>query len=135
MRPWCSTSFWGSGPLGAEELVAAGRRQRAESGSAHVRVYAAPHAPYSVSPALFRAIGRELDAHPGSLTTVHLAESPEEVELLRHGTGAWRPLLDELGAWDPAWVVPGMSPVDYAALSRVPGPADAGRPRRAVHGR
>ena len=116
-------------PLGAEELVAAGRRQRAKSGSTHVRVYAAPHAPYSVSPALFRAIGRELDSDPGSLTTVHLAESPEEVELLRHGTGAWRPLLDELGAWDPAWVAPGMSPVEYA---RSLGFLD--RPTLVVHG-
>ena len=113
----------------AEERVAAGRSQRDQAGSAHVRVAVAPHAPYSVSPPLFKAIGRELDTLPGSITTLHLAESREEVELLQHGTGAWRPLLDELGAWDPEWVAPRMSPVDYA---RSLGFLD--RPTLLVHG-
>ncbi len=113
----------------AEPLVAAGRDQRAQSGAAHVRVSVAPHAPYSVSPALFQAIGRELDATPGSITTLHLAESPEEVELLKQGTGPWRPLLDELGAWEPEWTPPGTSPVQYAAAL---GYLD--RPTLVVHG-
>lgn len=95
--------------------IQAGRVHRAAARSAHVRVTVAPHAPYSVSPALFQAIGDELDATPGSITTLHLAESPEEVELLKQGTGPWRPLLDELGAWDPEWTPPGTSPVQYAA--------------------
>jgi cytosine/adenosine deaminase-related metal-dependent hydrolase len=96
-------------------LVAAGRARRAEATRPHVRVTVAPHAPYSVSPALFAAIARELDATAGSVTTLHLAESGEETEFLRHGTGPWRPLLDELGAWDPAWPVPQASPVEYAS--------------------
>jgi cytosine/adenosine deaminase-related metal-dependent hydrolase len=113
----------------AEPLIAAGRDQRAQAGAAHVRVSVAPHAPYSVSPALFQAIGRELDATPGSVTTLHLAESPEEVELLKQGTGPWRPLLDELGAWEPEWTPPGTSPVQYAAAL---GYLD--RPTLVVHG-
>lgn len=99
----------------AEARVTAGRSRRASAGSGHVRVSVAPHAPYSVSPALFQAIGRELDATPGSITTLHLAESPEEVELLQRGTGPWLPLMEELGAWDPEWVPPGTSPIQYAA--------------------
>ena len=113
----------------AESRVAAGRRQRVEAASSHVRISVAPHAPYSVSPALFQAIGRELDADPGGITTLHLAESPEEVELLRSGTGPWRPLLDELGAWEPGWVPPAASPVQYAASLGY-----LSRPTLVVHG-
>ena len=78
-----------------------------------LRVSLAPHAPYSVSPALFTAIRTDLDAHPGEVTSVHLGESPEEVEFIRRGTGPWRALLDDLGLWTDAWVPPGTSPVAY----------------------
>ena len=79
----------------------------------HLRLSVAPHAPYSVSPALFRLIRQGLDAAPPAPTSVHLCESAEECELLRGGTGPWRDLLDELHAWDPTWVAPGCSPVEY----------------------
>jgi cytosine/adenosine deaminase-related metal-dependent hydrolase len=82
-------------------------------GRDRVRVSLAPHAPYSVSPALFQAIKADLDEHPGTVSTVHLAESPEEVEFLASGTGGWRRLLDDLGAWNPAWRVPQRSSVGY----------------------
>jgi len=80
---------------------------------ADVRVSLAPHAPYSVSPGLFGAIRADLDAHPGQMTTVHLAESAEELEFIRRGTGPWRVLLEELGVWTNAWEPPGTSPVEY----------------------
>ena len=69
----------------------------------------APHAPYSVSPDLFRAIAA---ASAGPLS-VHVAESAEELQLLRDGTGAWRELLGALGAWSDRWQVPGCSPIEY----------------------
>jgi len=78
-----------------------------------VRVSLAPHAPYSVSPALFAAIRADLDAHPGQMTSVHLGESPEEMEFIRRGTGPWRTLLEELDVWTDAWDVPGTTPVAY----------------------
>lgn len=78
-----------------------------------VRISLAPHAPYSVSPALFAAIRRDLDGHPQDVSTVHLAESPEEVEFIARGTGPWRDLLDEVGVWTSAWQPPGTSPVAY----------------------
>ena len=69
-----------------------------------------PHAPFSVSPALFRAIG----ARAGDLpVSVHLGESAEEMQFLRDGTGAWRELLGQLGAWNDAWQPPGCGPVEY----------------------
>ena len=78
-----------------------------------VRVSLAPHAPYSVSPALFAAIREDLDAHSGDVTSVHLGESPEETEFIRRGSGPWRVLLEELGVWTDVWVAPGTSPVAY----------------------
>ncbi|HEX5108948.1 MAG TPA: amidohydrolase family protein [Vicinamibacterales bacterium] len=77
-----------------------------------VRVSIAPHAPYSVSPALFGAIRRDLDARR-TVSSVHLGESKEEIELLRHGTGAVRHLLERLGVWTETWRPPGSSPVEY----------------------
>jgi cytosine/adenosine deaminase-related metal-dependent hydrolase len=69
--------------------------------------------PYSVSPALFAAIRADLDAHSGQVTSVHLGESPEEMEFIRRGSGPWRVLLEELGVWTEAWAAPGTSPVEY----------------------
>jgi cytosine/adenosine deaminase-related metal-dependent hydrolase len=78
-----------------------------------IRVSVAPHAPYSVSRELFLAIRADLDAHPGGLSSVHLGENPEEVELLREGTGEIRAVLEELGRWPADWRPPGSSPVRY----------------------
>jgi cytosine/adenosine deaminase-related metal-dependent hydrolase len=69
-----------------------------------------PHAAYSVSPALFRAIARAAGDRPLS---VHVGESPDEMQFLRDGTGAWRELLGRLGAWNEAWESPGCGPVEY----------------------
>jgi aminodeoxyfutalosine deaminase len=68
-----------------------------------------PHAPYSVSPDLFRAIA---GAGHGPLS-VHIAESADEVQFLHDGTGAWRDLLGRLGAWSDGWTPPGCRPVEY----------------------
>ncbi|HEY2434149.1 MAG TPA: amidohydrolase family protein [Vicinamibacterales bacterium] len=69
-----------------------------------------PHAPYSVAPALMRAIGRANGERPLS---VHLGESAQELEFLRDGSGDWRMLLEALGVWEPAWAPPGCGPVPY----------------------
>ena len=47
---------------------------------------------------------------------MHLAESPEELELLRHGGGPLRAFLEELGAWDATAIPPGTRPLDYLRL-------------------
>jgi cytosine/adenosine deaminase-related metal-dependent hydrolase len=79
-------------------------------GDGSVRVTLTPHAPYSVSPALFMAVAHHaVDA----LTSIHLGESPEEVHFLNHGGGPIQAALQALGAWDPRWTPPRCGPVEY----------------------
>lgn len=86
-----------------------------------IAVSVAPHAPYSTSPALIQElvrglpVGSVLDTPvPASpVSSIHLAESHEELEFLMHGTGPFRALLADLGAWDEAWTPPRAGPVAY----------------------
>lgn len=88
-------------------------RLRALPSTADVRPSLAAHAPYSVSPGVFRALRAALDRGHVSSVSVHLSESAEEVEFVRTGGGPWRTFLEEVGAWDPAWTPSGSSPVEY----------------------
>jgi cytosine/adenosine deaminase-related metal-dependent hydrolase len=78
-----------------------------------VRASLAAHAPYSVAPLLFRAIRQAADRNGLAPCSVHLSESLEEVEFIRSGSGPWRTLLEELGVWDPLWLPPGGTPVQF----------------------
>lgn len=78
-----------------------------------IRTSIAPHAPYSTSPELLRAIRAAVDESPCRITSIHLGESPQEVELLATGTGLWRSMLELIGAWRDDWQVPGCGPVEY----------------------
>ena len=78
-----------------------------------VRVSIAPHAPYSTSPELFRAIRAAVDASDVPITSVHLGESPEEIEMLASGTGPWPGMLKLVGVWRDDWAVPCCGPVEY----------------------
>jgi cytosine/adenosine deaminase-related metal-dependent hydrolase len=78
-----------------------------------VHVSLAAHAPYSVAPSVFRAIRDAVNRDPSAPCSVHLSESAEEVEFVRTGGGPWRQLLTDLGAWDPTWVAPGVTPVQF----------------------
>jgi aminodeoxyfutalosine deaminase len=69
-----------------------------------------PHAPYSVSPSLLRAIAAAAGDRPIS---IHLGESAEEMQFLREGTGAWRQMLAALRVWTDEWSAPACGPVAY----------------------
>jgi aminodeoxyfutalosine deaminase len=71
-----------------------------------------PHAPYSVHPELLAAV-IELSGRHKILVAMHLAESPEELELLRNGDGPMRTFLEEIGAWDATAHPPTARPLDY----------------------
>ena len=97
-----------------QAFVDAATRQVEELASTdRLRAHLAAHAPYSVAPPVFRAIGHALDRDPRARCSVHLSESVEEVEFIRSGSGPWRALLEELGVWDPEWTPPGVSPVEF----------------------
>ncbi|MFN3135800.1 MAG: amidohydrolase family protein, partial [Candidatus Kryptonium sp.] len=74
------------------------------------RISLAPHAPYSVSGALFKLI-KNFNAN--SKTSVHLAEVVDEVEFIKNGTGFFRTFLIQRNGFDHSWSPPGVSPVKY----------------------
>ena len=93
-----------------------------------VAAVAAPHAPYSVGPELLRRIFSRA-AHDGVATTIHVAEDPDELLLLKEGRGAWPPVLRAMGV-DPVERSPRQRPVEYlAGLGAFAGP----RPPLLVH--
>jgi cytosine/adenosine deaminase-related metal-dependent hydrolase len=67
-----------------------------------------PHAPYSTTSWLYRRAA----ASRMPLST-HLAEMPEELELLKTRGGPLRAFLEDLGAWDDDWEPIGARPADY----------------------
>ncbi len=103
-----------------EERLASARQWLSATASQSWRAGISPHAPYSVHPELF-AQCIELAARAGAPLAFHLAESREELELLRGGTGPFRELLTDLDAWDPSAIPLGMRPRDYLqALAAAP---------------
>jgi cytosine/adenosine deaminase-related metal-dependent hydrolase len=70
------------------------------------------HAPYSTAPASIQAI-KKLADEQGHLFSIHVAESKQEVELLQSGTGVFREFLQERGAWDESFSIPGKGSVYY----------------------
>ncbi len=84
------------------------------------RVGISPHSPYTASPQLIRElVSVATERH--MIVAMHLAESPEELQLLREGKGPFQEILEERGMWDP-WVIGrGSCPMDYLRmLTRAP---------------
>jgi len=77
--------------------------------TANQEIYISPHGVHSVARSVLAAIGAQ-----GAPFSVHLAESREEIELIRSGTGPFRGFLEERKVWDEDWEIPGCSPVQYA---------------------
>src|SRR4029453_3511469 len=77
------------------------------------RVSLAPHAPYSTSLELFRAIRAAVDGSACPIMSVHLGESAEEVEFLQQGRGPGRGMREMIGAWREDWQIPACDPVAY----------------------
>jgi len=100
-----------SDPAGV--VAQACRELDALGSSDKIRASLAAHAPYSVAPLVFRAIRDAVDSRPFLPCSVHLAESADESTFIRTGEGEWRAFLEQVGSWDPQWVPPGGTPVEY----------------------
>jgi cytosine/adenosine deaminase-related metal-dependent hydrolase len=105
------------------ELVAsrvAKQLARWRSRNSRVGVGISPHTPYNVSPALLKKLV-EIARLEGFLLQMHVAESPDETELMTSGTGKLQQLALEHGF--PAYQnPPGTTPVRYLAELGVLGP-------------
>jgi cytosine/adenosine deaminase-related metal-dependent hydrolase len=94
-------------------LIEATRESRAVAARHGIRISLAPHAPYSTSVELFKAIRAAVNASACPILSVHLGESMEEVELLQTGGGPWRGMLQTIGVWRNDWEVPACGPVQF----------------------
>ena len=93
-----------------EQRLAASKNQRGIS----------PHAPYTVHPTLLKRLV-DLACKQNLPVAMHLAESPEELELLAEGTGPFQQLLEERSMWDSGAIPANSRPLDYLkVLARVP---------------
>jgi aminodeoxyfutalosine deaminase len=91
----------------------------------HCRPGLSPHAPYSVHLSLL-ADAAILGLRYQCPLAIHLAESREELELLRHRRGPFVPFLEELGIWDPSALA--------HRVENVLSSADLGIPTLFIHG-
>ncbi len=98
--------------LGATRLTLLEARVEADRNSADTLLTpgVSPHAPYTVSPQLYRDVAGIAERLSLPLAT-HVAETEEELALLQSGTGDLMELLESLGAMPPGWSAPGMAPV------------------------
>ena len=71
-----------------------------------------PHAPYTVDIHFLESLC-DLAGKSDSPVAMHLAESPEELDFLTTGKGAFAKMLERLGACEPGSPHPERSPYDY----------------------
>jgi aminodeoxyfutalosine deaminase len=95
----------------------AAKEHLAHTAKRGIRIGLSPHAPYTVSPEMVRRLAA-LSTVAAVPLAMHVAESPEELELLRTGKGPLRDMLVKLDAWDPKAVPTGSSPLDYLRMVR-----------------
>ncbi len=70
-----------------------------------------PHTPFTLSKELLQLAGRALNGHEGVLTTIHLAESREESNYFKNGSG---PMAERIKVLNPHWTLPRKTtPVQY----------------------
>ncbi len=80
--------------------------------NASIQLAVAPHAPYSVSPVLFKEL-KKLADKMGCRVSCHVAEVAEETRFLSQGEGDFLELLNQREAYDSTWEPPGVGPVRY----------------------
>ena len=128
VRQFCE--WFGFAPPLVDDVRPWPSRCRAEiAADAELEAACAPagHALYSTAPEILQA-AREWCARAGRVFSFHLAESPEETELLTQGTGPLRACYEGTVLPD-GWRPPGFRPLAYAMSLGLLGPGVL-----AVHG-
>ncbi|MCC7083878.1 MAG: amidohydrolase family protein [Pirellulales bacterium] len=74
-----------------------------------------PHAPYTVRPELIQQLVRR-SAERRIPLALHLAETREELQLLRAGVGPLVELMTSLGPWDAGAIPAGARPMEYLQM-------------------
>jgi cytosine/adenosine deaminase-related metal-dependent hydrolase len=81
-------------------------------GGESLRSSLAAHAPHTTAPELLASV-KSLTRDLGLPMSIHLAESLDESEFIRTGTGPWAEFLQERGIRVSDWPIPSRSPVAY----------------------
>lgn len=117
MQGVCFLELLGLADERHDELLAAAKTHLAtsRSGGAALSLGLSPHAPYTVSQRLVESVA-SLAARDRVPVAMHLAETQEELELLRSGSGPFQELLAELGAWHANVIPQGSTPLDYLKI-------------------
>jgi cytosine/adenosine deaminase-related metal-dependent hydrolase len=99
----CFTEFFGIGTRAGDamDLLPALAERLGARPTGRLRPGLQPHAPYSVSRAVYERAARLAMEHGLPIST-HLAETLEEGEFVAHATGAKRAFLEALGLWSDA---------------------------------
>ncbi len=95
-----------------DSVLAEVTQRLAESDTVSAHRGISPHAPYTVHPLLFEHL-IDLACEQQIAVAMHLAESPEELELLANGSGPFQQLLEERSMWDRHAISPNSRPLDY----------------------
>lgn len=82
-----------------------------QAASSRWRIALTPHAPYTTSVALLRALAGRAAAAREPLS-VHVAESAAESTMLLQGQGPLAELLRQSAMWDEGWTAPRLTPVE-----------------------
>ncbi len=116
--PWVTMFFESIGPTRdrvATTAVAAEQFLSASTNDPQILPGLSPHAPYTVHTELLTALVALSQKFQVPLA-MHLAESREELELLRCGGGPFRELLGDLNSWDPGPEARHSSILEYLQL-------------------
>lgn len=100
---------------GRVESVFAELQTRLESSDGVKKQGISPHAPYTVHPKLVQRLVTLANVRELPIA-MHLAESPEELQLLRDNSGPFRELLEERSMWDGDIFAGGKRPLDYLRM-------------------
>ena len=98
--------------LAAQRLEAIDSDPDVKGARERITTVLTPHAAHTTSHPLLKALGGRAVAS-SEVLSIHVAESDEETQLLRDGSGPFKDFLIERGAWDPSFKAPGLSPVEY----------------------